>query len=115
MNFPRSLTHALLSLLLLFAQQIGLTHAITHLGERDLTGQFQQEWQASERGVPKSIGSKNDCVQCHAVAQIAFAAVTNILAFVPDGASAIAIAAPVTVLACLVTVCVFQSRAPPLA
>jgi hypothetical protein len=113
MRFRRSLAYGLLSLLLVLAQQMGISHGLTHRpgDERALQVQsYQQERpQASD-----SIVSDQDCVHCLAFAQIATALDTRFHSFPADRHPAPVILVARALPDCSRTVCVFQSRAPPL-
>jgi hypothetical protein len=112
-RFRRSLAYGLLSLLLVLAQQMGISHSLTHrLGaERAHQAQsYQQEWlQASD-----SLVSDQDCVHCLAFAQIATALDTRFHSFTAEHHPAPVILVARALPDCSRTVCVFQPRAPPL-
>lgn len=111
MLFRRSTTHMLLSLLLLLSQLIAVTHVYAHWPAlRDSALQTQQ---THDGGDSQQLGTLDDCAQCHAGAQLQFAAFNPPLFFLPHAGKPLGLAAPLTFIACLVTVCVFQSRAPP--
>lgn len=105
--------HVFLAFLLLFTQQIGVAHVYSHwvdVTQSDST--FSSEEQAEHR---KRIAVHKVCAECVSVTQMA-AALTSppvTIAIVAIGGGVIA--APATLSACERTVCVFQSRAPPLA
>jgi hypothetical protein len=109
----RPIMHVFLALLLLFTQQIGATHVYSHwIGVSQSDAAFSSEEQAEHR---KRIAVHKVCAECVSVAQMA-AAVTSpptTIAVVALGGGVIA--TPATLSACERTVCVFQSRAPPLA
>lgn len=109
----RPIIHVFLALLLLFTQQLGATHVYSHWidvaqAKTALTGAEQAEHR-------KRLAVHKVCAECVSVAQMA-AAVTSprmTIALVAVGSSVIA--TPATLSSCERTVCVFQSRAPPLA
>ena len=109
----RPIIHVFLALLLLFTQQVGTTHVYSHwIGVSQSDTAFSSEEQAEHR---KRIAVHKACAECVSVAQMA-AAVTSppvTLAVVALGGGVVA--TPATLSACERTVCVFQSRAPPLA
>ncbi|HWW70400.1 MAG TPA: hypothetical protein VN089_10710 [Duganella sp.] len=99
--------------MLLFTQQIGATHVYSHwTGVSQSDTAFSSEEQAEHR---KRVAVHKVCAECVSVAQMA-AAITS----APTTTAVVAIgggviATPATLTACERTVCVFQSRAPPLA
>jgi hypothetical protein len=105
---PRSLVHVLLSLLLLVSQQLSLGHAYSHWSEA------QAEVQANQQdGKPSKPILHEQCGQCAASAQLAFALPVTVRQFVP---AELAYAAPrlaPTPGICLLTACPFQQRGPP--
>jgi hypothetical protein len=107
---PRSLVHVFLSLLLLVSQQLSLGHAYSHWSEV----QESQARQADERGgKPSKPVLHEQCGQCAASAQVAFALPATLRQFVP---AELAYAAPrlaPTPGVCLLAACPFQQRAPP--
>lgn len=110
---PRSLVHVLLSLLLLFTQQLSLGHGYTHWNE--VQESLEQQVQAGRDGsgkLPKP-ALHDLCGQCAASAQVAFAMPVAIRQFVP---AELAYALPHVAQAagiCRRASCPFQSRAPP--
>lgn len=110
MLLKRNIVHALLSLLLVLSQQMGIVHAVSHLSDvRHGTRQLQE----SERSVSKNLALDQSCEQCLAFAQIASALDTPFYTFPAASHSAPVAAVAGTPVACQRTVCVFQSRAPP--
>lgn len=109
----RPIIHVLLALLLLFTQQIGATHVYSHWSE---AAQSKTALTSAEKAEHrKRIAVHKVCAECVSVAQMA-AAVTSppmTIAVVVVGTSVIV--TPSTLTSCERTVCVFQSRAPPLA
>jgi len=106
----RSLVHVLLSLLLLVSQQLSLGHAYSHWTE----AQESQARLADERqGKPSKPVLHEQCGQCAASAQVAFALPATVRQFVP---AELAYAAPRLAAApgiCLLAACPFQQRGPP--
>lgn len=112
----RSFLHVLLSLLLLTSQQMALTHVISHLaGARDTAGLVQQHEHDKDNGLSTAIAKDQSCHQCLAFAQIAAALGNTPRYFAAPDIVARAGATTTTQAGCARTVCVFQSRAPPLA
>jgi len=109
----RPIIHVFLAFLLLFTQQIGAAHVYTHwIGITQSGAEFSSEEQAEHR---KRVAVHKVCAECVTVAQVA-AALTSppvTIAVVAIGSGVVA--TPATLTACERTVCVFQSRAPPLA
>lgn len=106
----------LLSLLLLVTQQMGLTHALSHLGTVQPPAVLgQQGGDGDEDGRAKSLALDAGCQQCLAFAQLAGPLGSKTVAFaLPDLADshfilAVADGQPRH------SACPFQSRAPPLA
>lgn len=109
---PRSLTHVLLSLLLLISQQLSLGHGYTHWSEiRDTLAQSADERSAD--GKPQKPGLHDLCGQCAASAQVAFALPTTIRRFIPAELAYAVPVLPATPGICLLTECAFQPRGPP--
>lgn len=113
----RHIVHALLALLLLLTQQLGVTHVYSHWSGAEQLGvraaaQLSEEDQAEHR---KRIAVHKVCAECMAVAQLDAAIASTPLALPLSPLSTGPVALPVTLPACERTVCVFQSRAPPLA
>lgn len=123
---PRSLVHVLLSLLLLVSQQLSLGHGYTHWNEvRDALAQAATPAGAQSvptlappaeedgSGKPQKPGLRDLCGQCAASAQVAFALPASIRRFIPAALAYAVPSLPATPGICLLTDCVFQSRAPP--
>lgn len=109
----RPIIHVFLALLLLFTQQIGTTHVYSHwIGVSQSDTAFSSEEQAEHR---KRIALHKACAECVSVAQMAAAITTPSLTVAIGAVGGGVIATPATLSACERTVCVFQSRAPPLA
>ncbi len=104
----RSVVHAMLSLLLLFSQQLALSHGLSHWSNGGTSAQSSADSVAG-----KSLALEKSCHECLAFAQIGSALGSQSFAFF---VSANVNTAPVLALAtshCARTDCVFQSRAPP--
>ena len=106
----------LLSLLLLVTQQMGLTHALSHLGAAQPPAVLgQQSGDGDEDGRARSLALDAGCQQCLAFAQLAG----------PLGTTPFAFALPALADSHLIlavadgqprhSACPFRSRAPPLA
>jgi hypothetical protein len=107
----RSLVHVLLSLLLLVAQQLSLGHAYSHWN--DVQETLAQQSAGSPGGKPAKPVLHDQCGQCAASAQVAFALPATVRQFVPaELAYAVPSLAPTPGI-CLLATCPFQQRAPP--
>jgi hypothetical protein len=105
----RSLVHVLLSLLLLVSQQLSLGHAYSHW--TDVRESIAS--QADDDGRPSKPVLHEQCGQCAASAQVAFALPSALRQFIPaELAYAVPSLAPTPGI-CLLAVCPFQSRGPP--
>jgi hypothetical protein len=110
----RSLTHVLLSLLLLLSQQLSLGHGYTHWSEISETIAAQAAAQDGDGATKAPKPVLHDlCGQCAASAQLAFALPSLPRRFLPAELAYAAPTAPVTPGICLLADCPFQSRAPP--
>jgi hypothetical protein len=103
----------LLSLLLLATQQMGLSHALSHLGMAQPPAVLQQD--GDDDGRAKSLALDAGCQQCLAFAQLA-----GPLASTPFAFALPALSDAHFILAAADgqprhSACPFQSRAPPLA
>lgn len=112
---PRSLVHVLLSLLLLFSQQLAQVHGYTHtdeireaLAQQAVSEQLQQPGGKLHKPLLHGL-----CSHCAAGAQLAFALPASLYLFLPAELSFALLTAPRTPAVCLLTVCVFQPRGPP--
>ncbi len=114
MNLKRHIAYALLSLLLVLSQQLGITHAISHLSDVSQGSQQRLERDAGAGfSTSKNLALDQNCDQCLAFAHIAHALDTPSYTFpVADHAAPVVLVAA-TPVACQRTTCVFQSRAPP--
>jgi hypothetical protein len=107
----RSLVHVLLSLLLLVSQQLSLGHAYSHWA--DVRETLVQQSEDDSR--PSKPVLHEQCGQCAASAQVAFALPSAIRQFIPaELAYAVPSLAPTPGI-CLLASCPFQPRGPPLA
>ena len=112
----RSFTRVLLSLLLLISQQMAMTHVISHVaGALDTAAQVQQGEEDDDSGLSNAIAKDQSCHQCLAFAQIATALGNTPRYFAATDIMSRAGVSVATQAGCTRTVCVFQSRAPPLA
>ena len=103
----------LLSLLLLVSQQMAVSHAMSHI-----TGLAEQtvQVQAGGKNTPsKELAHEAGCSQCFAYAQMASALGSPAYVLPVVAAQAFHQIVAVRSADCVRTVCVFRSRAPPLA
>ena len=108
----RSLAHVLLSLLLLVSQQLSLGHAYSHW--TDVQESLTQQVDGSGSGAkPSKPGLHEQCGQCAASAQVAFALPATVRQFIPAELAYAVPALPSTPGICLLTECAFQPRGPP--
>lgn len=106
----RSLVHVLLSLLLLVSQQLSLGHAYSHWTDARESLARQS---AENTGKPAKPVLHEQCGQCAASAQVAFALPPTVRQFIP---AELAYAVPrlaATPGICLLAACPFQPRGPP--
>ena len=112
----RSLVHVFLSLLLLVSQQLSLGHAYSHWTDvqESLTEQRQSAYDPDgDGGKPSKPGLHEQCGQCAASAQVAFALPSTVRQFIPaELAYAVPSLAPTPGI-CLLAACPFQQGAPP--
>lgn len=113
----RPIVHVFLALLLLLTQQLGVTHVYSHWsGAEQLSArqsaQLSEEEQSEHR---KRIAVHKVCAECMSVAQLGAAITSAPLTLALTTLSTGPVTLQVTLPACERTVCVFQSRAPPLA
>lgn len=124
MKLRRPFVYLLLSLLLVFSQQMGITHALSHWSQwsnsvagGDSAGQLQLaapgEEGAAASGASKSLALDQGCGQCLAFAQIGAALHSHFYSFPVVNGAALAVDAAPSVSPCRRTVCAFRSRAPP--
>jgi hypothetical protein len=110
----RSLVHVFLSLLLLVSQQLSLGHAYSHWSDVQ-ESLSQQAGDGDKGGKPSKPVLHEQCGQCAASAQVAFALPATVRQFIPaELAYAVPSLAP-TPGVCLLAACPFQQRGPPLA
>lgn len=105
----RSLVHVILSLLLLVSQQLSLGHAYSHWAD------FQESLarQADGGGKPSKPVLHEQCGQCAASAQVAFALPPAIRQFIPAELAYAVPSLAATPGICLLAACPFQPRGPP--
>lgn len=97
----QTLLPALLALLLLMTQQMGLAHAVSHLSNPQGSSQKKQ------------LPIEQVCDQCLAFAQIGSALTGHASLPAADVPHTLVIDANLTQIIVFRTVCVFHSRAPP--
>ena len=106
----------MLSLLLLVSQQMAFAHAMSHwtgkLGTSDAAAAIVQVDDASD--LSSAVAQDRSCFQCLAFAQMASAIGSAPRHFAPLDLQLERIIALATTERAPVTVCVFDSRAPPL-
>jgi hypothetical protein len=109
----RSLVHVFLSLLLLVSQQLSLGHAYSHWN--DVQETLTQQSADKSGGKPSKQILHEQCGQCAASAQAAFALPAAVRHFIPaELAYAVPSLTPTPGI-CLLASCPFQPRGPPLA
>jgi len=108
----RSVIRLLLSLLLLIAQQMALSHAVTHWSGR-MAPVLAHGHGGGDAGLSKTLAQDQWCDQCLAFAQIAGTVGSDTRSLVPFNPGADAIAGSTEHPFCPPTACVFHSRAPP--
>lgn len=109
----RPIIHVLLAFLLLLTQQVGASHVYSHWV--DLT-RSEAEFSSGEQSeTRKRLAVHKVCAECVTVAQVAAALTSPPVAIAVVATGGGVIATPATLAECERTVCVFQSRAPPLA
>ncbi len=89
---------------------MGLSHGMSHWTD---ARRVEQGGAQHQRAAAKSLAPDQSCAQCLAFAQIGSALGTPAHAVAASHAAAAADIAYATPTTCLRTVCVFQSRAPP--
>lgn len=107
----RSLVHVLLSLLLLVSQQLSLGHAYSHWN--DVQETLAQQSADSLGGKPSKPVLHDQCGQCAASAQVAFALPATVRQFVPAELAYAVPSLAATPGICLLATCPFQQRGPP--
>jgi hypothetical protein len=114
----RALIRVMLSLLLLVAQQMALTHALSHwAGSLDGTAHALQSVDAADGdddgSLSRSTAQDQTCHQCLAFAQLASALSNTPRYFAAADPGFFAAASHVVRPGCVRIVCGFRSRAPP--
>jgi hypothetical protein len=105
-----------LSLLLLLTQQLSLLHGVTHAagtGQSPVRALVADAGQDGFGGTQPKPALHDLCAQCAFGAQLAFALPAAMRLFAPLDLVFALVPAPRVPSICLVTHCVFQSRAPP--
>ncbi|MGX4643114.1 hypothetical protein [Massilia sp. SYSU DXS3249] len=106
---PRSVVLVLLSLFLLFSQQVSALHGLSHVEEARMAAQ-----EGTGAGGKSSKAALHDlCAGCAASAQLAFALPATASRFVPLAPGATANPASTTPDPCRPAACAFQPRGPP--
>jgi hypothetical protein len=112
----RSTLRVLLSLLLLISQQMAIAHAVSHWSGRSApAAAAAQQQQPGERSLSEAFALDQSCSQCLAFAQIGGVVGIDPLRFVPAGPGSSAVCTDPGHAAGARTVCVYRSRAPPVA
>ncbi|MES2153041.1 MAG: hypothetical protein V4508_24955 [Pseudomonadota bacterium] len=110
-----SIVRVLLSLLLLMSQQMATSHAMSHLGTARAAAALVRAHTGELDDVAKALAQDQTCNQCLAFAQLAAPLGNTPRMFAPAELVASVRAAAASQPGCARTVCVFQSRAPPVA
>ncbi|MEO7496203.1 MAG: hypothetical protein ABIT83_01240 [Massilia sp.] len=110
----RSIVRILLSLLLLVSQQMAFTHALSHVSGNASARAGAAAHLQRDGSLSKALADQG-CDQCLAFAQLVGPLGNTPRWFAVDAVGSEAIAAHASTPAPACTVCVFQSRAPPLA
>lgn len=108
----RSLTHVLLSLLLLLSQQLAIAHVMSHWSAQ-INTPVQIQAGKDDGGLSKAIAQDQSCDQCLAFAQIASAVGNTPRSFAPPAQCDAAIGTAGAVPAGARAPCPFDTRAPP--
>jgi hypothetical protein len=106
----RVIVQLLLSLLLLVSQQLALSHVYTHV-----PGQAPVQLSQDDGGGNRSVAADHLCGLCVSGDQLTHALGVPTYSFHAVRPEYLPLAAADTPAACQRTVCVYQSRAPPLA
>lgn len=106
---PRSIVLVLLSLFLLFSQQVSTLHGLAHLDEVRVAA---QESSGAGGKTPKA-ALHDFCAGCAVGAQLAFALPATASRFVPLALAGAANPASDTPDPCRPAACAFQPRGPP--
>ncbi len=107
MNLRRVFAHALLSLLLVATQQMGLTHGLSHTPAQTGGAHLRQS------GESKAPAPDSGCQQCLAFAHIGAALDTPVHSIIAVAAAALPGPAHAPASRCRRALCAFRSRAPP--
>lgn len=113
MNIRRNFFYVLLSLLLVFSQQMGYSHALSHASAATGVAQASAAQPDEDASSITKLGLDHNCAQCLAFAQIASAADTHFHSFPLAANTSVAVRHTPAPLDCRRTVCGFRSRAPP--
>lgn len=111
MNIRRNFFYVLLSLLLVFSQQMGYSHALSHAATGAVQAAAQQDEDASS-SITK-LGLDHNCAQCLAFAQIASAVNNGFHSFPLPANTSVAVIPLPAPQDCQRAICGFRSRAPP--
>lgn len=113
----RRIVHVFLALLLLLTQQLGVTHVYSHWsGVEQLSAQaLAQLSEADQAEHRKRIAVDKVCAECMSAAQMEAAITSTPLTLALSTLGTGPVTLQFTLPACERTVCVFQSRAPPVA
>jgi hypothetical protein len=112
-NVRRPIVYVLLSLLLVLSQQMGISHALSHLSTSRGGAALSVQQNGGEVRAAKQLALDQSCDQCLAFAQIGTALDTGFYSFPVASNATAAVDATLAQSACRRTVCPFQSRAPP--
>jgi len=111
----RIIVQLLLSLLLLVSQQLALSHVYTHVPTPARLAALLQGDDSGSDDTKRALAADHLCGLCVSGDQLAHALGVPAYSFTAVAPEYLPLAAADTPAACLRTVCVFQSRAPPLA
>lgn len=111
----RIIVQLLLSLLLLLSQQLAVSHVYTHVPAAQRLVALLQGDASNSDDSKRSIAADHLCGLCVSGDQLAHALGVPSYSFNAVAPEYLPLTAADTPAACLRTVCVFQSRAPPLA
>lgn len=116
MKTKRQIVYALLSLLLVLSQQLGMAHAISHWSDYRQSGERVLQFEAgAEQGGNAGLALDHNCSQCAAFAQLASALPTQDSAFPVVAYGATFVAAAPAQPQQAPSARPYDSRAPPLA
>jgi hypothetical protein len=112
----RSTIHVLLSLLLLLSQQMAIAHAVSHWSGRAAPAAPAAAQQKSgDRSLSEAFALDQSCSQCLAFAQIGGVVGSAPFRFIPVDPGSSQVCVDPGHGAGARTVCVYHSRAPPVA